>query len=283
VLAVYPPGAGGKFIFNCLGHSHGAVLQHHRLARLQLDGQLTPAQKHQLLMEKLNNTGDSWNDLDLGDFHLCGEAVYDSNFVEIPETFLWTQELVELSRGDVYFFQMSHNLITLQRQLMVWPNSTVIFFENYDNFFLNARIKYYYHSRKEIVEFWRDVRGSSWPLLPPKTFAEYHQLPEFIRHELETVFNNEISQYLVPKRDPEDLAKINAMKLKVKQQIQTTNPSFVWDCDWFLDSALVVENVMSLYKLLKLNDFNEAWIREFHQSWLNKQQEIHRKNLGLDQ
>ena len=76
IILNYPIGAGGKFLANCLGLAPNAVLQDRTLARQQLDGNLSPYDKFNLIMQRVSEVGKEWNDLELG----CGKFFGDNCF-----------------------------------------------------------------------------------------------------------------------------------------------------------------------------------------------------------
>jgi N-dimethylarginine dimethylaminohydrolase len=45
-------------------------------------------------------------------------------------------------------------------------------------------------SIKDLEQYWKNMRGESWPELGPVSLNEYNQLDDFIKHELEGRFNN---------------------------------------------------------------------------------------------
>lgn len=68
IIVRYPMWGNGKFIINCLGLSNHVVLQDKGLARQQIDGCLTPDQKLEELLGRLQleNKDKEWEDLGLG-------------------------------------------------------------------------------------------------------------------------------------------------------------------------------------------------------------------------
>lgn len=56
----------------------------------------------------------------------------------------------------------------------------------------------WYSDQKKVIltSYWNNVRASDWPLVPPKTLEEYHQLPENIKLELTNDFGGEILKHL---------------------------------------------------------------------------------------
>jgi hypothetical protein len=132
VIGVYPQQAGGKFLFNCLGLSNQAYLQDINLVRQQRSGQLTPQNKLNLLIDRLNSVEDTWNDLYLGCRELFG---YGSNLN--PGQFDPRQfhpEISQLASGDKLFFVVAHTIKTFKILINIWPNAKIIYFDKCEKF-----------------------------------------------------------------------------------------------------------------------------------------------------
>jgi len=128
VLIMYPPGAGGKFLTNCLALSNQAYLQHKDLIRQQLDGNLSPVDKLNYLESVLNLHAitKSWNDFDVGE-----RQMYFGNRWSGPDP---TPEIVAISNGPGLFFHGCHDMEVYQQSNVLWPNSKKIYFTNTKNF-----------------------------------------------------------------------------------------------------------------------------------------------------
>jgi hypothetical protein len=129
VIGMYTRNSGGKFLFNCLGLSNRAYLQDIELVRQQLSGQLTPHDKFNLLIDRLNSVQDTWNDLSLGCQQLFGQALA-SQFR--PDTFY--PEIGQLASGNKLFFVIAHDTNQFKTLIKIWPNATIIYFDKCDKF-----------------------------------------------------------------------------------------------------------------------------------------------------
>ena len=130
VIGVYPPWAAGKFLFNCLGLSDQCYLQDIDLVKLQLNNKLNPTDKFNLLTERLNAVGDSWDDLELGCHQLFGNKFNAVKFYP---------EINTLAQQDKLFFAVAHNPDILEKLMKIWPTASVIYFNN-NNKFLDWRL-----------------------------------------------------------------------------------------------------------------------------------------------
>lgn len=234
---------GGKFLINCLGLGNNAVMQERNLARLQLDGKLSVANKFDNLIQRLENIGNKWNDLGLG----CGQyfgGVYNYYPHSTPSTKNFYPEVAEVFNRGWYAFLVSHNLADYKIRKTIWPNHRCINFQcSSDRFFST------YRSNRKIVQYWKTIRGASWPVECPLTKEEINQLPSFVTDELVGRFNGGIFNFVVDHSEsPEDV---------------------LWDTDWYLTESDTVDNVKRLYKHFDITDFNPDLIVKYRNAWLD--------------
>ena len=123
VIVAYPMGAGGKFLINCLGVSEASCLQDWELY------DLTSTEKKQLILDRLESTPNgTWNDLDLGCFKMF-ENNLDGITVEEIHSIDWEfQKIVDISNGDKYYFQVTHNAQDYATLVNAFPNARTINF-----------------------------------------------------------------------------------------------------------------------------------------------------------
>ena len=123
VIVGYPMGAGGKFLINCLGVSNGACLQDWDLY------DLTSAEKKELILDRLENTpAGTWNDLDLGCFKQF-ENNLDGMTAEEIHAIKWEfTKLLDISNGDKYYFQATHDEQDYVQLTHAFPNARTINF-----------------------------------------------------------------------------------------------------------------------------------------------------------
>lgn len=121
-IVVYEPWVGGKFLINCLGLSDHAYLQDAILIQLQMQGKLTPADKKELLVDRLNKVTTKWLDLEMG----CGKVFgrYSTNKENFPPL------VSQMSNEDKRFFVIAHNLNDLDKLLNIWKNPKIIVLNN---------------------------------------------------------------------------------------------------------------------------------------------------------
>ena len=139
VLVNYAGGSGGKFLINCLGLSNGALLQDGNLLHL------SSKQKFDLIINRLNQTSDTWTDLDLGSGSLLGmerqdlwvikyfkkySSLFDSNFLK------------DIDCTNKLFFLCTYNQAELiLTKKLIWPNAKIINFINVEDFINRYRKK----------------------------------------------------------------------------------------------------------------------------------------------
>lgn len=267
VIACYQPGAGGKFVLNCLGLSKDFVLQDPDLAQQDLDHKLATQQKLDILLTRINQTGTTWNDLELGADNLFGisDIEYVTGFTAVPESFKFNSVVHRLSYSDKMFASECHQYPILNAKLKVWNQARVLLFDNDVEF--ATKIRPTKLIGPSLMNFWQRVRGDDWPDLPPINAQQYHRLPTFVRQELETLFVNEIYCYI---NDEVVEQKIYQLIQDIKVDICQQHQCFTWDCNWFWSWHDTLHGVQQLYSSLGLCDFDEEKISNFYQSWRHK-------------
>ena len=138
IVRYYGGGSGGEFLKNCLSLSNNAVMTHHVLAELQLNGKLDYDKKFNFLNYKISsNPLTVWNDLELHgtnlisiDFKKFGtltpEEYYKLDFYPILDRLT--------NKEEKYFFIKIHTYDALDNVLQVFPNAKIINFINEDLF-----------------------------------------------------------------------------------------------------------------------------------------------------
>ena len=118
-------GAGGKFLINCLGISENACLQDWELY------DLTSAQKKQLILDRLESTPKgTWYDLDLGCFKMFENNLDGMTAEEIHGIDWEFQKIIDISHGDKYYFQTTHNERDYVKLVNAFSNARTINFIN---------------------------------------------------------------------------------------------------------------------------------------------------------
>ena len=140
VLVCYPPGAGGKFLINCLGLSDHCVFSHSDLAQQQIQGQFDSKSKIDYLMSRLHQCQQQgyWDDLGLGCTELFGVPTYTGAFSN-PNLKHITEKYVhpvmdEIFRCGHYFFLVCHDTFCVRQFMAFWPKAKLIIFNNFSQF-----------------------------------------------------------------------------------------------------------------------------------------------------
>ena len=248
IILYYRPGAGGKFLANCLGLSSQVVLQDADFAQQQLDGKLDTAQKFNHLISRLDDTKVFWKDLGLGDyqyFGLPGVRGEESQLKPICK---------KVHDQKLFFVAALHNITALEVLSLKWPNAKIINFVNSKNF-LTAYRKVYLDKQ---LKYWNQIKSSDWPETPPGTVKEIRMLPQNIQDTLKKQFQNEIYSNIEPTTD--DIGTF----VKSDQLI------FTWDCDWYNNEESTAQSIENIYNLLGLTDFNPTLIKLYWNKWIEK-------------
>ena len=160
VFVCYPPGAGGKFLINCLGLSDSAVLQHQNLINL------TKEQKQKYLFNQITNykKTDAWGDLGLGcnqllgDLELTGTLEHGAILGMLEVGLPFNDTGIKLSnQTNKDFFYVCHDEDVRATNMKVFPNAKQIHFIN-NKEFLNKR-----HDYKNFIDIeWKAQTNLIW-------------------------------------------------------------------------------------------------------------------------
>jgi len=135
VIFCYPWNAGGKFLINCLALSNDCYLQDLQLVTRQRAGALSPLDKFELLNHELDLINEEWHDgvYEPGtwaDFRMgCNSLFTDS---KDPSKF--SSVVHEIAEEPKRFFVVAHTDDHLNTLLEIWPNATLVYFENNNKF-----------------------------------------------------------------------------------------------------------------------------------------------------
>lgn len=266
-VVCYKAGAGGKFLINCLGMSRYAVLQDHRLAQRQLDGDLSSWDKYQDLIARIQNTGDNWQDLGLGDGALFVDLDYEQKSYLDASNFSWHPVIRRLADSRLEFFTGANTYNKLDRILKVWPKSKVLFVVNPDNFLTTVRPRYHY---RESWTIWRNIRGDSWPQHPPYFKDDLLSISQSVLQELKNQFGPEFESISIRLKDSVAVTHEKNLEKHYRHETSQTNSCHEWDCDWFLDKDRFLDEIDRLYQWIGYDDFNHTWVEEFYLAWIDK-------------
>jgi len=261
IIVVYPNGAGGKFLINCLGLSDDCVFQSAELAVRQLCGKFTQQDKIAYLLDKLNNTTEKWDDLDLHTPYLFGinsseymiKHINDINFNRCIEP------LINLNQH--YLFITAHQYALVEACITGWPNARIILFENTEKFVSERCIR----RPNKFFNIWVEIRKDNWPKLIPNTFDGLEKLPPAILTNLKSNFAEFYSSYVeyLTELYPSHQTVIN-FKNNFSEKI------ILWNTNWYFSEKDTVREVGNLYVNLNLNNFNSTFITDYYHAWLNK-------------
>lgn len=268
VLIYFSPGDGGKFLTNMLGLSSDAVLQNAYFAEQQLEKNFSTFDKFCYLNNELDIVTDRWQDFDLGCSQLFRDTDYTNKILTYPYSFDFDPIVKRLSNNTTKFFLLSHSAIDLHRQLQVWPNASVIVFDDNNEFRHKYRPKKTVpDSKSDLQQYWDTVRDSRWPLHPPNSMAEFDLLSDCIKVELRTVFKNSIFFHMT----------FSESKYKIKcfiDQCLQNEKSYSWSSALFLDETLFMQNLCKLYSCLDLGAVDKAYVLQLYRKWIHVLQRL---------
>lgn len=267
LLVKFDEGAGGKFLINCIGLSDGAVLQHSALAEAQLQGLLLPQDKFDLIMSRLQAHTGEWADLGLHSSRLFGIA--ENDYAQrVPSTMRPRKVIYDLcDNGKVIAPQVLHHIPVFEMALKMWSSAKIIIFNNDVDFIKQMRPRMLLRNNPSLSVYWNDIRGSDWPKHPPYTIDRYNQLPEYIRTELEDIFNGDIFYHITY---PEIIEREQEEAKLVHDTARQSRDCFDWDTTWYFDEDSTISGVSKVYDWLGLTDFNEQMVREYYSLWIQK-------------
>lgn len=306
IILYYAIGAGGRFLANNLSLSPDCVMMNSKLAKMQLDGELTPKQKLTALLKGVENADSTktWNDLSFRDTKWFG-LDYDTmpeklgvvDYFYLPEfelkTKVYTNEYFKYLtiNNTKYLFITSHSTSELNKLSSVWKNAKILSFKN-ENLFCrirnhlnNSQLKYkviwslipeeekvgwidppYYH--REFLNCPRDIQT---------TVLKYLKDPDFVNKVKEILD----LKYSVPV--PKSYTEYNNLGKEEKRILESENTTeeythpdsvFVWDCNWYLSEQNTIHNTKCLYDVLELEGYDEQSTRSYYRSWIEKLEEL---------
>lgn len=270
----YNVGAGGKFLSACLSMSHGVVVPNTDLAQQEMQGKLTKQQLQEILLSRAINSDGQWDDFGLYDYTFWGFEKFRLFSFDVSTVGLleWGPLIPDLTRrNDRWLCTNLHPYFTTMRLGEVWPNATILFIENPDRFKDKFRPHRLYGTREagladlRINLFWKNCRGSDWPLWAPKSKEEYDNLPSWIKDEIKDLYNDEILDYF---RDIELEKKQTEIEKQMQADLMKKHPSILWDADWYLDPEVFNDKCRWLYQQLGLTDYNESLVMGFYHGWI---------------
>ena len=270
VFVLYPWGAGGKFVINSLAVSARAVLQDAVLAQQQLDRNLSVAEKKTIILRRLSDEKDRWQDLHFSVDALTGvnERCY---IIEPPSTaqyWPWNQFFHTLSQTAIRWFTDIHDAGHLAAYLAVWPRARIIRMRSTEKFTQWRRVNY---NREALQHFWQAVRDASWPDAAPETWQEFVQLPLDIQKELLYCRHGDILQFI---QHPEAQRQLEQARQQQITQVCAQHEVFEFNGECLLDTDQYLETIEQCYQWTGLYDFDKVFLECYHKQWLEKIQQV---------
>ena len=258
ILIIYPFGAGGKTIGNLLALGDNAVFMDSRCVQLQQQNCFTATDKLNFLLNRLekSKTDNNWNDLGMGenffltpDFESPIQRDYSDNF--------FYEEVKWLIESKTYFFLSAHDLREIKITLKMWPKAKIIVLTNSYDFIVNKRKNYSFTLQNE----WNDIRGSDWPERFPKNLEEYFKLDDYIKKEIQELYDDIFYNTLV---------LFDEKKFNKEMKIITSKKYLSWDVEWFFDRNKTVKEIQKLYAKLNIKDFNVQAVETYFDAWFSQ-------------
>jgi hypothetical protein len=257
IVVNYPQGTGGKFLIAALGLSNSTLPLTHALQESTLIERMQFLQ-HELDKARLTS---KWDDFNLymttyygfeiprvNDFldNPTDQSIWDEIFVMINNSEMFNS----LSKQNKYFFVDTHTL-EIKNIRKFWPEATIILFNEQYQEFNDWRENQTYHRNCLKEDFWKNIKGTDWPDIPPYNSDEFHQLPTNIRDEIHNKFPD-------------------LLKLYVKETFHTTEDIdnvIMWRANDYLNYDKFMPAIARLYQDLGLDNFDIDNISRLYQHW----------------
>ena len=246
IAVIYPPNHGGKFLINCLGLGNNAVLQDSTLAERQIKDGFLHNEKLQLLLNRLDQVGSKWNDLNLGCSQYFGNVDFTNDGMVYNKQ-RYNPVVSQVIDQGWYAFKALHTSEAERLFCNHWKNTKYIRLHNF--------FRFYHTYRHTLNIYWNKIAGSSWPQAPT-SIEEFYQLPDSVVYELKNNFEGSI----------ETIKKLLLVKnYTVPMDEKNT---IYWDNDWYLNEDLTIDNIEKIYQKLDIQKFIPDSIRIYRKKWL---------------
>jgi len=279
----FPKWTGGKFLVNCLSLSPDAVMQDRDLAHWQLTQGLTAAQKLDVLLKRLSQVGDQWNDLDLGGPSFFGFGQDCWLHCDLDNIQYWPFDPIvarTIEAGKRFFF-IGHHVLFMQRFAALWPNLSVIVLHNAERFCSQYRPQYLarrHFEKSQLDQLWQAVPALNDTALP-QDLAQWNNLAESLK---EQIYSHHTNIWLTWQRWQYE-KNVNQNQLSIHQRLIGDDRIQGWDLDWYLDKELFLTNMESCYDWLNLRGFDRDMIFCYHTAWLDKLQQMKWQAFATEQ
>jgi hypothetical protein len=317
IIVRYDGGNGGEFLMNCLSLSNDAVMQHHKIAEMQLHGLISYEHKVKILLHKIEkNKSSVWDDFSLGSImsneyrtFINSEEIYKLNFYPIMYRLT--------NKKEKYFFIKVHRYVELCNILKVFKNAKVIDFMN-NGLFAAIRNNNNNNSFFAFL-FWQVIEN---PKIYPKLYNKwknYTNHPDPYKKYFIKLAYNELLELLENKNLMDNLHKVHKegmlsniwdytkcpnlpkyikeyakLDIKLRNEIQNNfysnqeninqdlyknNVVYTWNSDWYFSLEDTLKGFKELYEILGLDNYDETSLSLLYNSWIDKIDEMKKFQL----
>ena len=288
-IILFPIGAGGNFLINCLGLNNYSVFSRTDLINRQLAGKFTVEDKISFINENLDDSTDNWDDMGCGLGYMFegynGSDISQIGTIQLPALFPSTA-LMNIHKTGYHFCLGIHS----EQQLNfmgkhTWNNAKIIIFKNC-NYFMDWR------KAESIPEdYWIQMRGTDWSIELPNSLKDLiHKIPlnevtDTYSHIISSEFDSEIveggkiGRTYIDMQQCNNLIYSNASWIHPIVQVQQTSV-FEWDNNYYFSEDATVNNIQKLYTLLDLPDYDAKTIRYYYRKWITKLNQLRYKKLN---
>lgn len=259
-LLLYPRKVGGKFLNTCLGFSDQYVFQDIDLAKQQVNGNFELKDKIKYINKQLFISAKTkiWQDLFLGCDQLWGTNTGDQSCDELEKLkteYFYYDDIFYLMKNNVWLSRVGHNIRIIKNWYKIFPNSTLIYYYNWDNFLFSRD--------KAIQKNWNIVKQSSWDNKHPYTIEEFYNLSSDVKKEIKKFFPSLYYQLLLIDNHKKE------NDIFVKELKESNNKVYYWDVDWYNDESVFLEKLKELYKKLNLEiNWKDEQIVNYRKKWM---------------
>lgn len=270
IIISFQPGAGGKFLANCLGLSQRVMLQDIELVKQQLRNDLPPVQKFKLLTARMPNKSPQWRDLELGDRQFTYVDMFAEWFPAVAKQHLpFPEEYKQMIAEKYLFCHLAHTPNHVKMWLDLYPHARVVQFVNNNNFMTKHRPNwlpiYKYHD--QIQKLWFQ-QPSLDRCVPPTYVEDLEREPwnHFIKH-----FDPQTLAILKNYLPIRDFWKVRDQVLL--QQVKDICDAHLvnlwfWQGDWYLDKTKTMIELAKIYHAVELFDFDYNLLSKFYDHWI---------------
>jgi hypothetical protein len=282
IVIVYPIGSGGKTLANCLSFADNCLLFFDVNKSFQTV--TTQKDKFDLIMDRLSNVNDYWNDLALYNAYNAYSDNKSFQYIEelrkligsnldkvfkLSDLYHWNQVEAECSVGNKKFLICCHSIEEAYFYKKVWKNAQIVYFEKTFKFIKKYRNNHIARTKdkethgilKKILPVWREykaIKGTNWPAFPLYK-EQWDSMPYSVINEI-----NNITPGLVQR------IKNCLIISEFYKELKYSNDCFFWDTESFLNKKAFLANIAALYTLLGLVPADPVLLEQYYTAWLGK-------------